>query len=44
MENEYLGEEQHSKILEAYQNDYKKAKPKAVIEVVDSARRFIIRR
>ena len=44
VENEFLGPDQHDKILEAFQNDYKKAKPKAIIEVVDSARRFIIRR
>ena len=44
VENEFLGPEQHEKILEAFKNGYKKEKPKAVIEIVDSARRFIVRR
>lgn len=46
VENEWLGAENHEKIMEAFKNDYK---PKGVmlkptIEIVDSARRFIIRR
>ena len=46
VENEWLGAENHEKIMEAFKNDYKPKEImlKPTIEIVDSARRFIIRR
>lgn len=46
VENEWMGEENHNRILEAFISGYKPKQPliKPVIDIVDPARRFIIRR
>jgi len=45
-ENEWMGEENHEAILEAFKNNYKPKEPriKPVIELSDPSRRYLIRR